>query len=73
MTNKLHEWTKKRWIILFSKQEGFISKKQEIIENKNMIFENFKRSEKYKKILEILPDADLEDVKPNVQKKNDWF
>ena len=71
LTNKLHEWTKKRWIILFSKQEGFISKKQEIIENKNRIFENFKRSEKYKKILEILPDADLEDVKPNDKKKND--
>ena len=71
LTNKLYEWTNKRWIIMLSKKEGLISKKKESQINKNKIFDNFKENKIYKKILEILPDAELTDVKINKNKEDD--
>ena len=62
LSNKLYEWTNKRWIISLSKKEGLISKKQEEKTNKKETFDNVKNSEIYKKILKILPDAELLDV-----------
>jgi len=67
---KLYEWTDKRWIISLSKETGLISKKQEEKKNKEKIFDDVKKSEIYNKVLEILPDAELLEVKKN-KYKND--
>jgi len=71
LSNKLYEWTYKRWIISLSKKEGVISKKQEKQINKNKIFENAKKSITYKKVLETFSDAELIDVKLNEDRKDD--
>ena len=60
LTKKLYEWTGSRWIISLSKKKGLISKKQEIKENEEKVFDNIKKGKMYKKVLEILPDAKLE-------------
>ena len=68
LSNKLFNWTGKRWIISLSKKKGAISKKQEARINKNKIFDEAKKSEIYKKVLEIFPDAELTDIKLNEYK-----
>jgi len=65
LSNKLYEWTNKRWIILLSKKKGLITKKQEEKINKEKIIENVKKSKFYNEILDILPDAELLDFKAN--------
>ena len=60
---KLYEWTKKRWIITFSKKRGDLSKKDQKINLKNKILEENKKIEVYKKVLQAFPDAELIDVK----------
>ena len=71
LSNKLYEWTYKRWIISLSKKEGAISKKQEKQINKNKIIEDAKKSTIYKKVLETFSDAELIDVKLNEDRKDD--
>ena len=68
LSEKLYEWTNKRWIISLSKKKGAFSKKQEKEINKNKIFENAKKTMIYKKFLETFPDAELIDVKLNKDK-----
>ena len=63
LSNKLYEWTNKRWIISLSKEKGLISKKQQEKINKDKIFENFKKSKLYNEVLEILPDSELIEFK----------
>ncbi len=63
LSNRLYEWTKKRWIISLSKKEGAISKKQEEKLSKTKIIEDAKKSIVYKKVLETFSDAELIDVK----------
>ena len=65
LSTKLHEWTSKRWIILLSKKTGLISKKQEEKINKEKILDDVKKSKIYNKVLEILPDAELIEIKKN--------
>ena len=73
LSSKLYEWTNERWIILLSKENGEPSKKEEEIILKKRILEDVKKSEVYKKVLEFFPDAELVDIKKNVEKneKND--
>ena len=68
LSNKLFDWTGKRWIISLSKKKGAISKKQEARINKNKLFDEAKKSKIYKKVLEIFPDAELTDIKLNEYK-----
>ena len=68
LSNKLFVWTGKRWIISLSKKKGAISKKQEAAINKNKIFDEAKKGEIYKKVLEIFPDAELADIRLNENK-----
>jgi len=63
LSNKLFDWTKKRWIISLSKNEGALTKREEEKNSKIKIIEDFKNSKIYKKVLEIFPDAELKDVK----------
>ena len=62
LSEKLFNWTSKRWIITFSKKNGLPSKKQlEKDKKKNLIFET-KKSETYKKIIEMFSESELIDV-----------
>jgi DNA polymerase-3 subunit gamma/tau len=60
---KLFEWTNLRWIITFSKKKGNPTSKQVDTNNKSKILQEIKKGEKYKKVLEIFPDAELIDAK----------
>ncbi len=68
LSNKLYEWTNKRWIISLSKKKGLITKKQEEKINNDKVFENFKKSKFYNKVLEILPDCELIEFNKNEDK-----
>ncbi len=62
LSNKLYEWTSKRWIISLSKNQGQISKKEKNKINEKKIFDDVKKSEAYKKVIETFPDAELINV-----------
>ncbi len=62
LSNKLYEWTSKRWIISLSKNQGQISKKQKKKIDEKKIFDDVKKSEAYKKVIEAFPDAELINV-----------
>ncbi len=63
LSNKLYEWTSKRWIISLSKSPGQISKKEKNKIDEKKIFDDVKKSEAYKKVIEAFPDAELINVK----------
>ena len=71
LSNKLYEWTNKRWIISLTKKKGLITKREEEKINKDKVFENVKKSKIYNKVLEILPDSELVEFKINENEKND--
>ncbi len=62
LTSKLLEWTGYRWIITLSKDDG----KKTIYEQKNelkkKLFEEAKKTEVYKKVKELFPDAELTNI-----------
>jgi len=62
LSNKLYEWTSKRWIISLSKNQGQISKKEKKKIDEKKIFDDVKKSEAYKKVIEAFPDAELINV-----------
>ena len=62
LSEKLHEWTGKRWVISLTKENGqksFIEKK--IIKN-NKTIEDEKKNDVYKKFKNLFPDAELINV-----------
>ena len=67
ISNKLNEWTGKRWIISLSKDKGETT----VYEKKNLqkkeLLEQMKQSEIYKKIMATFPDIELVDVKDEGQ------
>ena len=63
LSYKLNEWTNQRWIITFSKKPGQLSEKNKKNSNKLNLIEKIKKEEFYKKIIEMLPDAEVIDVK----------
>ena len=71
LSHKLFEWTGNRWIITLSQKKGEISMKEKDQINQRQIFDEVKKSNIYKKVLEILPDAELIDVKKIDKESND--
>ncbi len=59
---KLFEWTKSRWIIAFSKDNGKPSLKETEKINKSKILLSAGKSEIIKKIEEVFPDIELVDI-----------
>ena len=53
LTNKLFEWTGKKWVI------SFTNDKRDRLENKEKNFEEIKSSEVYKSVMESFPDAEF--------------
>ena len=70
LSHKLFEWTGNRWIITLSQKKGEISTKEKDQINQRQIFEEVKKSNIYKKVIEILHDAELIDVK-KIDKESD--
>ena len=62
LSEKLFDWTSKRWIITFSKKKGMISKKQNIKENKDKLILSVKNDSLYKKITDLFPGSELINV-----------
>ena len=71
LSSKLYEWTNDRWIISLSKESGQLSKKEKEAILKNELLEKAKKSETYKKVLEVFPDAELISIEKNINKKDD--
>ncbi len=67
LSEKLHEWTKNRWLISFSKENGALSEKEKNKKLKEKNIKEFKNSMDYKDLLKVVPDIELIDMK----KKND--
>jgi len=63
ISSKLFEWTGERWLILFSKKKGGISKKQRENDEKNEMIKNLKNSKLFDLLKNNFPDAYLDDVK----------
>ena len=55
-------------ILPSAKKKGLITKKQKEKINKDKIFEDFKKSKFYNKVLEILPDSELVEFKKKENK-----
>ena len=64
LTSKLLDWTGKRWIITLSKDTGSETIYEKKTQLKNKLFDEAKKSEVYKKMLEAFPDAELVEVRP---------
>ncbi len=62
LSTKLLEWTNERWMITLSKKIGEKSKKESDGDAKIKLFENAKKTETYKKILQTFSDAELIDI-----------
>ena len=62
ISSKLLEWTGQRWIILLSKNIGAKTKKEFLQDIKKEKLELAKKTNTYKKIKELFPDAELEQV-----------
>jgi len=69
ISEKLFEWTNKRWIITFSIEKGLPSKKQIIKEEKEDLLKTIKHSYEYRQIIKAHPDAELVDI--TLDKNND--
>ena len=67
ISNKLNEWTGKRWIISLSKDEGETTVYEKKNHQKIELLEQMKQSEIYKKIMATFPDIELVDVKEEGQ------
>ena len=67
LSEKLHDWTKNRWLISFSKKKGTISTKEKKYIQKKKIISDYTNSNEYKNLLEVLPDIELIDI----EKKDD--
>jgi DNA polymerase-3 subunit gamma/tau len=67
ISNKLNEWTGKRWIISLSKDEGETTVYEKKNQQKIELLEQIKQSEIYKKIMATFPDIELIDVKDEGQ------
>ena len=71
LTSRLLEWTGNRWIITLSKSKGdqtIYEKKNEV---KKMLFEDAKKTEIYKKVMELFPNAELTNVEDVGKKEED--
>ncbi len=69
LSEKLFQWTNKRWIISFSKEAGLPSKKQVEKKNKDDLLKRANVSMEYKKIIDAFPDAKLIEIDEDI--KND--
>ena len=63
LTTKLFEWTSQRWIITLTKELGSPPIKQVIQKEKDKIYSNFKKTNEYQKLKNLIDDIELIDIK----------
>ena len=63
LTTKLFEWTSQRWIITLTKELGSPPIKQVIQSEKDKIYSNFKKTNEYQKLKNLIKDIELIDIK----------
>ena len=63
LTTKLFEWTSQRWIITLTKELGSPPIKQVIQNEKDKIYLNFKKTNEYQKLKNLIDDIELIDIK----------
>ena len=63
LTTKLFEWTSQRWIITLTKELGSPPIKQVIQSEKDKIYCNFKKTNEYQKLKNLINDIELIDIK----------
>ena len=63
LTTKLFEWTSQRWIITLTKELGSPPIKQVIQSEKDKIYCNFKKTNEYQKLKNLIKDIELIDIK----------
>ncbi len=68
LSSKLYEWTNERWIITLSKAKGLPSKKENEVNLQKELIDGVKKSNIYKNVLKIFPDAEILQVK-NISKE----
>ena len=64
LSTKLLEWTNKRWIISFSKNQGEMSIKDKEKNKQKKLIENAKKSDLYNIMLDYFSDSELIEVNP---------
>ena len=69
LSNKLFDWTKKRWIITLSKEKGQPTHQEIKLKKKQTQLEEAIKTNVYKKMLEIFSDAKLIAVEEKEEKK----
>ncbi len=67
LSEKLYDWTKKRWFISFSKEKGEMSEKEKKHNLKKKNITEYKSSSEYNNLLKVFPDIELTDI----EKKDD--
>ena len=63
LSEKLYDWTTKRWLISFSKEKGELSEKEKKHNLKKKNITEYKSSSEYKNLLKEIPDIELTDIK----------
>ena len=63
LSEKLYDWTKKRWLISFSKEKGEMSQKEKKNNLKKKDIKEYESLNEYKNLLKVLPDIELIDIK----------
>ena len=63
LSEKLFDWTNRRWIITFSKEKGAMSAKERKKSLLDDDIKNFKKTKEYSDLLEFVPDVELIDIK----------
>ena len=69
LSQRLFDWTGKRWIITLSKEKGQPTHQEIKLEKKQTQLEEAIKTNVYKKMLEAFSDAKLIDVEENKEKK----
>ena len=63
LSEKLFEWTKRRWIIFFSNEKGNKTIKEKEKSSKEKNINVFKNSKDYNDLKKIIPDLEIIDIK----------
>ncbi len=62
LSEKLYDWTNKRWLITFSKEKGAISEKEKKKNKNEKIIKEFKKSPEYSNLIKTIQDIELIDI-----------
>ena len=65
LSEKLYNWTKNRWLISFSKEQGGMSEKEKKNSLKKKDIKDYESSNEFKNLLNAFPDIELINIEKN--------